>query len=336
MVGMLGQYLRLVRPYGMLFLGLAPLFGALANGGTSPVVLVVLLFMGMMYHVFTFVYNDVVDMAIDARSRFVAARPLLKGGVPKSHAIELAAGAVVVVVGLAVCTWSLLTVVLALAALGSAAVYNLMSKRGPFLEYVLGVGVFCLVLAGVLAVQPHVTGSAWIVAGAFFLQWVFSVGVAANLKDIEEDTKNGVFTSPTYFGVRHVSGRVIVSFRFQVFMVLVSVSYIVLLGLLYVKGYLSGFIDGIPLGWVGFSVISMALLVTTWGLSRGPSPSRERFLRYAGVHEGLALLLVPMALLSLLVSTLGVTVALLFFVAIIAWPLSWFRLLYGKKLIPLE
>jgi 4-hydroxybenzoate polyprenyltransferase len=335
MVGRLLQYLRLMRPYGMLFLGLAPVFGAVANQVANGLVLWELLLFGLLYHVFTFVHNDIVDMEVDARSRYVAARPLLAGAVPRGHAVVLVLGALIGVLVLAVLSASVLTAVLALAALGCAAAYNLWSKRSAFLEYLLGLGVFFLVLAGAVVVTPQVSVLAWVVAGAFFSQWVFSVGVAANLKDIEEDTKNGVFTSPTVFGVRFTSGRIVIPRGFQAYAGLVSLAYIMVLGLPLALGIIPGNV-WISVEWVGFVALSFALLVTTAGVLRGPSPSRDRFLRYAGVHEGLALLLVPMMLLTLLMENVGFYWTLVLLMVIVAWPLCWFRILFGKRLLPLE
>jgi len=336
MVSRLGQYLRLIRPYGMLFLGLAPVFGAVANHETRLPVLLLLLLMGCLYHVFTFVYNDIVDMAVDARSRYVAARPLLQGMVPKKNAVLLAGGAVVFMMVLAVLIGSVVTFLLALIAVVCAFIYNIGNKRLPFFEYVLGVGALSLSLAGAAAAGPQVSMLAWVVAAGFFLQWVFSVGVAANLKDVEEDAKSKIYTSPTVFGVTGTNGKTMIPWLFRVYAAGISVAYLVVLGLPFELGLVASSIDGLPIPLVCYTIISLLLLLTTALLLRGPSPSRDTFLRITGVHEGLSLLLVPLVLSSRLLSAIGPSGLLLILGAIIVWPLCWFRLLYGKTLIPLE
>lgn len=336
MDGRLCQYLRLIRPYGMLFLGFAPVFGAIAAGQINGLVLWVLLAVGLLYHVFTFVLNDVVDVEVDAKSRYVAARPLIEGGISHRQALVLVVVSLVTCLVLAGLTGSLFTVVFLFVAFVCALVYNVWSKRVAFLEFVLGFGVFSLVLAGSFTGPVSLSNITLDVGLAFFVQWVFSVGVAANLKDIEEDTKQGVFTSPTVLGVKFSNGRVEIPLDFILYALFVSGAYILLLGNIFVMGLLSGYVGAYPVALIGFLVLTAGLLVTTWGILRGPSPSRETFLRFAGLHEGLALLLVPMTLLTLLLSTVGVTMTLLIFFVIAAWPLCWFRLLYGRHLIPLE
>jgi len=336
MVSKVGQYLRLIRPYGMLFLGFAPVFGAVAGGVTQGSTLWLLFVLGMLYHVFTFVLNDVIDVGVDARSRYVAARPLLEGGVTRLMAVVLVFLSLASLLIVAGVTGSVLTFVFVVVAVSCSAAYNLWSKQAAFLEYVLGFGVFSLVLAGTFAGHGSLTTVAFDVAVAFLLQWVFSVGIAANLKDVEEDTKQGVFTSPTVLGVNFASDRVVLPYGFQLYAWLISVSYILMLGNVFYEGLLNGFIGGVPVAWIGFVIIMVGLFWTTWKILQGPSPSRDAFLRYAGLHEGLALLLVPMTLLTLLLSAIGVTMTVLVFVVIAAWPLAWFRFLYGPRLIPLE
>lgn len=306
MVGRLGQYLRLIRPYGMLFLGLAPMFGAVANGETRLPVLIALFFIGALYHVFTFVHNDIIDMEVDARSQYVAARPLVQGGISRRSAWMIAASAVVLLLILTVLLDSLWTYLLVLGALVCVFVYNLWSKRLPFAEYVLGAGVLSVSLAGAMAVTPSVSVLSWLVVGSFFLQWVFSVGISANLKDVEEDTKNQVFTSPTQFGARFADGKVLVPRSFQIYAFGISVGYLIILGLPFVLRYVAASVQGFYWPVVGYALLFGCLMVTTGVLMRGPSSSRDQFLRYAGVHEGLALLVEPFVLMSLLLIAVGV------------------------------
>jgi hypothetical protein len=63
---------------------------------------------------------------------------------------------------------------------------------------------------------------------------------------------------------------------------------------------------------------------------------REKMLIYSGLQEGLSLLLLPIILLSILVDKFGMFQTFLLILLFIFWPLFWFRILYGKKMIPLE
>ena len=55
----MNNYIKLIRPYGILFLGLTPVFGAICNGEFHLLHLFLLLIIGLLAHVFTFVQNDI-------------------------------------------------------------------------------------------------------------------------------------------------------------------------------------------------------------------------------------------------------------------------------------
>jgi hypothetical protein len=67
-----------------------------------------------------------------------------------------------------------------------------------------------------------------------------------------------------------------------------------------------------------------------------PISKRDSMLIYIGLQEGLALLLIPIGLLSILIDSFTLLPTFLFILLLIFWPLFWFRFLYGKKMIPLE
>jgi len=58
------QYLILVRPYGMLFLGFTPVFGAIANGEFTLFPLLILFIIGLLAHLFGFSQLDFPRMII--------------------------------------------------------------------------------------------------------------------------------------------------------------------------------------------------------------------------------------------------------------------------------
>ena len=63
---------------------------------------------------------------------------------------------------------------------------------------------------------------------------------------------------------------------------------------------------------------------------------RDKMLIFVGIQEGLALLLLPILLMSILIDKFGVIQTFLLILLFILWPIFWFRILYGKKMIPLE
>jgi len=80
------SYFILIRPYGMIFLGFTPVFGAIANGEFYSSRLTALFIIGLLAHIFTFVQNDYYDKAVDSKSKYVSNRPLVIGSITQKTA----------------------------------------------------------------------------------------------------------------------------------------------------------------------------------------------------------------------------------------------------------
>jgi hypothetical protein len=63
---------------------------------------------------------------------------------------------------------------------------------------------------------------------------------------------------------------------------------------------------------------------------------RDKMLICVGVQEGLALLLIPIALMSYLTENISILATFLLILLFIFSPLFWFRMLFGRRMIPLE
>ena len=71
--------------------------------------------------------------------------------------------------------------------------------------------VFTLGIFGALTVSNNISSLAVIVSALGFMQWLFSVGISANLKDVEFDSKLGIKTTPTIFGVYESDKKLIIN-----------------------------------------------------------------------------------------------------------------------------
>jgi hypothetical protein len=78
------------------------------------------------------------------------------------------------------------------------------------------------------------------------------------------------------------------------------------------------------------------MLFTTRGILTISHTKRDTLLRYEGAHEGLALLLIPVVLMTYLLTHIGLIPTVLLYLLFIIWPLICLRMLFGKTLIPLE
>jgi 4-hydroxybenzoate polyprenyltransferase len=336
-VGVFREYLKLIRPYGILFIGFTPVFGAICNGQTEGIHLTILLLIGLLGHVFVFVQNDYYDIEVDRRSKYVVRRPLTSGLISKTNAGVLFLGSFFLAIALALVFFlSVGSILVLLLSFFLMTLYNKYSKQAPGLEYVLGAAIFSLGIFGALTVSSQVSAFAVIISSVAFLQWIFSVGVSANLKDVEFDTKLGIRTTPVLFGVRAVGNQLKKPHLFIAYVYGIKLVHLIVALLPFFLGFSSPLLAGYPIPLLGYLLIAGILLITTRGILMTPLDRRDQMLRYEGIHEGFALLLIPFVLLRTLIEQIGPSYTLLLLIILIVWPLLCLRLLYGKSLIPLE
>lgn len=336
-MGVIREYLKLIRPYGILFIGFTPVFGALCNGESDALHLSVLLIIGILGHIFVFVQNDYYDMEVDRKSTYVLQRPLTTGSLSRASARILFLGSFLVSITLAVVFFfSIRSFGVLIVSFFFMTLYNRYSKRRAGMEYVLGAAVFFYGLFGALTISDDVSSLAIIISCIGFLQWVFSVGVSANLKDVEFDTKLGIRTTPVILGVYIADNQLIKPLRFILYTYVIKTVHLLVALLPFLLGYTSTYLNNFPIPLLGFFIIAGILLFTTRGILTAPLQDRNLMLMYEGMHEGIAILLIPFVLLSSLVLSLGSLYTVLLMTGLLLLPLFWLLILYGKTLIPLE
>jgi 4-hydroxybenzoate polyprenyltransferase len=314
-----------------------PVFGAMANGEIDLFHLSVLLVIGLLAHVFTFVQNDYLDVEVDRRSKFVEGRPLITGAVSRRGALVLFLSSFVLSLVLAIVfVFSVRSLVLLLVSFLFMTFYNFFSKRVPGMEYVLGFGVLTLGLFGGYTVSDAFSPFVLVISLIGFFQWAFSVGVSANLKDVESDARLGIRTTPTVFGVHAVDGALNKPTSFILYAYSLTILHLLVAALPFVLAYTSMLINGLPIPILSYALLAGVLLFTTHKILAASLERRDMMLRYEGIHEGFALLLFPVILLSFLVEHAGIIPVLLLFLVLVIWPLISLRTVFGKTLIPLE
>jgi len=336
-MGRIIDYAKLVRPYGLLFLGLTPFFGAVCNGEKDIVSLFLLVVIGVLIHVFTFVQNDYFDIEIDKKSAYVLDRPLVTGRIKKKTALYLVIFSFLLSVTITLLflltVYSLFMLLLSFFLI---TLYNKYSKRYFGMEYILAIGVFTTGMFGAFSVSDEISGLAIIVSLVNMMQWVFSVGVFANLKDVKYDIKLGVKTTPTVLGVKVVNGDFRMLFLFIGYSFFIKTLHILIAFLPFLLRYTEIFVFDLPIPFLFFILLSTIVLYLVAKIFSTPLSKRDKMLVYEGLQEGLSLLLIPIALMSYLFDNIGIEQTILLIIVIIIWPLSSLRVVFGKKLIPLE
>jgi 4-hydroxybenzoate polyprenyltransferase len=331
------QYLILFRPYGILFLGLIPVFSAIANGEFSLFNLTLLCILGFLVHIFTFVQNDYYDREIDSRSSYVSNRPLSSGIISQKTVLVIFVSCFILSLIITILTFfSIFSLLALLLSFLLITAYNKYSKRHFGMEYVLSFGVLSFGIFGALTVSNNITFFVILISTYGFMQWLFSVGISANLKDVEFDSKQGIRTTPIVLGVKAVDSNLIIPSTFKIYSFLIKIIHISIAFPMFLFGYTSIFVYNFPIPGICFLLISVILIYLTWKILSTPMTQRDKMLIYIGLQEGLALLLLPITLMSYLIENISIipTISLVFI--IILWPILTFRILFGKRMIPLE
>jgi 4-hydroxybenzoate polyprenyltransferase len=225
------------------------------------------------------VQNDYYDVEVDRHSKYVANRPLSTGRI-SLRAVVLVFGVsfllCVVIAGFFL--FSVFSFIPLLVGFLCMTLYNKLSKRFAGMEYILGSGVLCFGLFGALTVSNSVSFLVVLVVFFGFFQWLFSVGVSANLKDVEFDTQQGIATTPVVFGVKVSKGSLVVPGLFMVYAFGIKIVHILIALCIVVLGYASFFVDGFPVPGFLFVVVSVVLLYLTYRLLSARLADRDTML----------------------------------------------------------
>jgi 4-hydroxybenzoate polyprenyltransferase len=321
----------------MLFLGLTPTFSAIANGEFDPVRLSILTIIGFLVHIFTFVQNDYYDIAVDRKSKYVSNRPIVTGAINQKIALLIIIFSFIILLILTIFfVFSIYSIILLLIALTLISLYNKLSKCFFGMEYILALGVFSFSIFGALTITENLSNLALIISVFFFFQWLFSVGISANLKDVEFDSKLNIKTTPIAFGVKMSKNKLMIPFHFIFYAFTIKILHLTIIALILILGYSSPYVLGLPAPILSFIILVFISLYLTSKIFTTSSINRDKMLIFVGLQEGLSFLLIPFVVMSYLIENIGMVATILIIIMLIVWPIFWFRVLYGKKMVPLE
>lgn len=288
-------------------------------------------------HIFTFVQNDYYDLDIDKKSKYVLDRPLASGEITKKNVFLLILLSLLLSIILDfIFLFTILSFFTLILSFFLITLYNRFSKKIPGMEYVLGTGVFTFGIYGALTVSNIIPLLAILISLLGFMQWLFSVGISANLKDVEYDSKMKIKTTPILFGGKVVNKELIRPPLFKMYAYGIKIIHIVFASLPFLLLFTSITVFNLPIPFFCFIILSIAMMYTTYKILSIPLKKRDLMLRYEGVHEGFALLLIPIVLMSYLIENIELIPTIFLILLIIIWPLFSLRILFGKKIIPLE
>ena len=220
------EYLKLARSFNAVLTGVSPVMGALAMQQFNILYLLPLFLVGFLGHTYGFVLNDILDYRIDKSSKEISDRPLISGTISIRQAWIFAISsmgiAFLMAIGLCTMNMNYLPLLILFFSAFFITIYDLISKKLPFMDIFVAIAIFLLILFGAFFGNPIIRDFSdislltWVVCLLGSIQVMFMQVVAGGLKDIENDFRKGARTGAIALGVRIVDGRLIVSPAFKI------------------------------------------------------------------------------------------------------------------------
>ena len=305
---MIREYLKLARSFNAVLTGISPVMGAIAMGYFDLILLFLLFIIGFFGHTFGFVFNDIIDYKIDKSSKEISDRPLISGTISLRNAWIFAFISIVISFGLAfyiayVEQTYFPVLVLAVSAF-FITLYDLISKKLPFMDILVGLGIFFFILYGASVKGTSlfdISLLAWLVCILGSIQVIFMQIVAGGLKDIKNDFEHGAKTAAVTLGVRVVDdNKFIVPLKFQAIaygIQFLDVSLIILSFYL-VDSLQSSFLFN-EFQWLLIGIIFVIMLLLSFRLMNLKTFERKKARTYIGSHYMINFALVPVMLMSI-------------------------------------
>jgi 4-hydroxybenzoate polyprenyltransferase len=301
------EYLKLARSFNAVLTGMSPVMGAIAMQQYDILFLFILFLIGFFGHTFGFVFNDILDYKIDKSSREISDRPLISGtiSIRKAWLFAFLAMAIsfALAIYIAVINRNFLPVLILAASAFFIALYDLISKKLPFMDIFVALGVFFLILYGATANATDlasVTKIAWIVCVLGSLQVLYMQFIAGGLKDIENDFGSGAKTAAIKLGVRIQNGELKISNSFKALayglqvldIIVVFLPFFIIWGVstLSIFQYAQ---------WMVIILIGLVMFFLSYRLLSMKKFKRSKARKYIGSHYMINFMIVPIMLMSL-------------------------------------
>ena len=230
---MIREYLKLSRSFNAALTGISPVMGAIAMGQFNILILLILFIIGFLGHTFGFVFNDIIDYKIDKTSKEISDRPLISGTINLKNAWIFAfisvISAFLIAILLAYYSMNFYPIILLAASALFIVLYDLISKKLPFMDIFVGLGIFFFILYGASTVANsiyEISNIAWIICILGTLQVLFMQIVAGGMKDIENDYQKGAKTGAIKLGVRIEDKKLKISWTFKFISYLLQIANI--------------------------------------------------------------------------------------------------------------
>ncbi|UCF07573.1 MAG: UbiA family prenyltransferase [Thermoplasmata archaeon] len=278
----LKEYAKLLRLYALPVIAVIPILGLLSVKGIAAVKIdhiLVLLVTGAFTHVFGHVFNEYMDVDVDALSLELRDKPLVSGAIPRGHALAITIAALIGAVALPWLYFSdVIVLVMLMSALAFAGLYNLLHKKIAGTDVFIAGAVFFSFLFGATSASRSLTPLTYIVGVLLFLRELCANSIESALKDVEHESAMGIKTVPIMLGVRVKGRKMIVPRRFIAYVYCIEACFMVAF---FYALYMFGFSNLMVLGPI--VILAFAVLYAKRGYLHMEPYEREELKRRIGV-----------------------------------------------------
>lgn len=244
-----------------------PLTGAVTAAGDITLSTAVGLgLVGVAFHFYGYVLNDVVDLPIDRTEPRRAGSPLVDGTISRRAALAFSLANIPVAFALSVWIGASTAAHLALAvAIGLGAVYDVWGKRiriPMVMDLVQGLAWASLGWYGA-EIAGGATATTGLLAAFFVVYILMTNGVHASLRDLANDLRHGARTTAIAFGVVPTErGGARINRRLRAYAVTLQLTMVILSAAMLVRlDYEGGLAIYGTAAWMLLSVLAIWLLV---------------------------------------------------------------------------
>jgi 4-hydroxybenzoate polyprenyltransferase len=327
------EYLRLLRLQGAAGTAAVALITRLVmeEKPFNLFLLFILFIICLLCHIFTYVFNEYIDIKVDKESKDLDKKPLVSGTISKNHALLIAFLSTFFAYVLTIIFfWSFYALIFISLALFFGGIYDIYGKKIPGSDLLIAGSTMFLCLFGASTVSAEFTNLIYIISLAILFHVIFDNAVEGGLKDVDHDFLAGAKTTVTRLGVKVINGKLILTKRFVFFAYstkLIFMSLIILAGLQpEVNIWLS------DKYFIQIVVIFLVIVIfgTLYKFWHPPDFNRPKMIRLFGAHEITSYFLGPIILIPLI----GPWYALLLLLIPPIWFVTVNITLYGKPMHP--
>jgi len=318
-------YLRLGRIHSSVLTGVTPCVVAAATGDTLSIYHYIELFIiGIIFHIFLFVYNELRDLTIDKASDKLKGKPLVDGSVTVGRAktiviLSIALTFILTIVFFRERAIILIPIIFLTILFGGLS--DILGKRFPHADYFIATSIFLLAIYGGFSVTQNLSALVYIICALAFIQ-MLAQNIVAGLKDVDHDYLAGGISTPLRMGVKIKGKNILIPKKFIVYITILKIIHVMLILTPFIYRMISfeTWQIIILLVLVVLTIFFMAQVITIKIFKR------EKIMRAIAFHEMFAFMVVPFILFSY-IGIIGLLI-LVFFPVV--WLGIFLILLYGK------